>query len=110
MKDLGAARYILDVEISRDRSSRRLWLSQSKYVKSVLERFNMVDCRLMCFPISMGTKLSIDYYPKSPSEMEDRSRVPYASAVGSLMYVMVYTRPNITQVVEVLSQFMANLG
>ena len=36
--------------------------------------------------------------------------VPYASLVGSLMYAMVYTRPDIAQAVGVLSRFMANLG
>jgi hypothetical protein len=110
MKDLGAARYILGMEISRDRSNRKLWLSQSKYVKSVLDRFSMADCRPLCVPVSMGTKLSIDDCPKSPSEMEDMSRVPYASAVGSLMYAMVCTRPDIAQAVGVLSRFMANPG
>ena len=38
------------------------------------------------------------------------SRVPYASAVGSLMYAMVCTRPDIAQAVGVLSRFMANPG
>jgi len=45
MKDLGAARYILGMEIKRDKANRKLWLSQSKYVNSVLERFNMTDCK-----------------------------------------------------------------
>ncbi len=110
MKDLGATRYILGMEISRDRSNRKLWLSQSKYVKSVLDRFNMADCRPLCVPISVGTKLSVDDCPKSPSEVEDMSRVPYASGFGSLMYAMVCTRPDIAQVVGVLSRFMANPG
>lgn len=57
-----------------------------------------------------GKKLSIDDCPKYPSEMEDMSRVSYATAIGSLMYAMVYTRLDIAQVVGVLSQFMANLG
>ena len=108
MKNLGAKRYMLGMKISRDRSNRKLWLSQSKYMKSMLDRFNMANYRPLCVPISMGTNLSIDDCPKSPSEVEDMSRVPYASVVGSLMYVMVYTRPYITQVVGVLSQFMAN--
>ena len=108
MKDLGVARYILGMEISRERSKKKIWLSQSKYVKSVLDRFSMADCRPLCVPVSMGTKLSVDDCPKSPSEMEDMSRVPYASAVGSLMYAMVYTRPDIAQAMGVLSQFMAN--
>ena len=38
------------------------------------------------------------------------SRVPYASAVGSPMYAMVCTRPNVAHVVGVLSRFMSNPG
>jgi len=38
------------------------------------------------------------------------SRVPYASAVGSLMYVVLYTRPDIAHVVGVLSRFLSKLG
>ena len=38
------------------------------------------------------------------------SRVPYAGAVGSLMYAMVCTRPDIAHVVGVLSRFMSKLG
>jgi len=48
----------------------------------------MADCRPFCVPISLGTKLSINDCPKSPSEVEDMSRVPYASVVGSLMDAM----------------------
>jgi hypothetical protein len=36
--------------------------------------------------------------------------VPYASAVGSLMYAMVYTRPNIAHAVGVLSRYMSKPG
>ena len=38
------------------------------------------------------------------------SRVPYASAVGSMMYAMVCTHPDISQAVSVVSRYMANLG
>ena len=48
--------------------------------------------------------------PKSPTKMEDMSRVTYASVVGSLMYAMVCTRPDIAQAVVVLSHYMSNLG
>ena len=63
----------------------------------------MDDYRPLCVPVSMGTKLSVGDCPKSPSEVEDMSRVPYASKIGSLMYAMVYTRPKIAQAVGVLS-------
>ena len=56
-----------------------------------------------------GTKLSVNDSPKTPDEIEEMKQVPYASAVGSLMYAMVNTRPYIAQAVGVLSRFMVNL-
>jgi hypothetical protein len=110
MKDLGSAKFILGMEIIRDRVGRKLWLSQRKYITNVLERFNMTDCKQQVVPMLHGTKLSVNDSPKSPDEIEDMKRVPYASAVGSLMYAMVSTRPDIAQAVGVLSRFMANPG
>jgi hypothetical protein len=43
-------------------------------------------------------------------EEDDMSRVPYASAVGSLMYAMVCTRLDISHVVGVLSRYMSKPG
>ena len=77
MKDLGAARWILGMEIRRDRVSRKLWLGQSMYVNSILQRFDMQDFRPVFVPLSVWTKLSIENCPTSPSEMEDMSNVPY---------------------------------
>ncbi|XP_072058285.1 secreted RxLR effector protein 161-like [Arachis hypogaea] len=47
-------------------------------------------------------------YPSSEAERMKTSRVPYASAVGSLMYAMICTRPDIAQAVAVVSRFMAD--
>ena len=54
-------------------------------------------------------KLSSKQCPQSTEE-EDVSRVPYARAVGLLMYVMVCTRPDLDYAVSLASQFMSNLG
>jgi hypothetical protein len=59
------------------------------------------------FPIPIGVKLSADQRPKTQEEEEDMSHVPYAIAVGSLMYAMVCTRPDITHAVGVLSRYMS---
>jgi hypothetical protein len=93
MKDLGASNFILGMEIKRDRKRRKLWLNQRKYVETILQRFNMQECKPVKVPIPVGAKLSADQCPKTHEEEEDMSRVPYASAVGSLMYGMVCTRP-----------------
>ena len=102
MKDLGAARYIIGIEIIRHRASRMLWMSQRKYVNSVLEKFSMTTCKQLVVPMLHGTKLSKKDCPKSRKQMEDMSQVLYVSVVGSLMYVMVCTRLDITQAVGVL--------
>jgi hypothetical protein len=81
MKDLGAANFILGMEIKRDRASRNLWLNQSKYIETVMKRFNMQDCKLVKVPIPMGERLTIEQCPKTQEEIEDMARVPYASDV-----------------------------
>ena len=61
------------------------------------------------FPILIGVKLFENQCPKTQEEEEDMSRVPYASAVSSLMYVMVCTRLDIAHVVGVLSKYMSKI-
>eukprot|EP00253_Pinus_taeda_P025977 PITA_25977 len=58
----------------------------------------------------LGVRLSAEQCPKTQEEEEDMSHVPYESAISSLMYEMVYTRPNIAHVVGVLSRFMSKPG
>ena len=70
----------------------------------------MQDSKPMKVPILVGVKLFAEQCPKTQEEEEDMSHVPYASAVGSLMYAMVCTRPDITHVVGVLSRFMSKPG
>ena len=43
-------------------------------------------------------------------DKEYMAKVPYASAIGSLMYAMVCTRPDIGHAVGVVSRFMSNPG
>jgi hypothetical protein len=58
MKDLGASNFILEMEIKRDRKKRKLWLNQRKYVETILQRFNMQECKPVKVPIPVGVKLS----------------------------------------------------
>ena len=60
--------------------------------------------------IPIGVKLSAYECPKTQEEEENMSHVPYVSAVCSLMYAMVCTRPNIAHVVGVLRRYMSKLG
>ena len=85
MKDLGAAKKILGMEIRRDRKSGRLWLSQKNYVQKVLENFSMANAKVVSTPLANHFKLSTRQCPSTKEEVEDMSKVPYASAVGCLM-------------------------
>jgi hypothetical protein len=110
MKDLGVAKKILGMEIRRNRDAKRLWLSQAGYVKKVLERFSMENAKLVSTPLANHFRLSTSQCPKTVEETEDMSKVPYASAVGCLMYAMVCTKPDLAHAVSVVSKYMANPG
>ncbi|KAJ4702231.1 Retrovirus-related Pol polyprotein from transposon TNT 1-94 [Melia azedarach] len=94
------------VEIYRDRSKKKLFLSQKEYIQKILSRFGMSTAKPIDTPSAANAHLSVAFAPKSVEEKEYMSRVPYTSAVGSLMYAMVCTRPDIAQSVSVVSRFM----
>ena len=98
------------MRIIRDKANGTLKLSQSEYVKKVLSRFNMNEAKPVSTPLCSHFKLSKGQSLKTKEEREYMNKVPYASAVGSLMYVVVCTRPNIAHVVRVVSRFMSRPG
>ena len=110
MKDLGPARQILGMKITRDRSKKLLWLSQDRYIEKVLERCNMHKEKPVSTPLAGHFKLSSEQSPTSEKEKEEMKTTPYGSAVGSLMYAMVCTRPDIAYAVGAVSRFLANPG
>ena len=107
MKDLGAAKQILGMRITKDRKNRKLKLSQDEYVAKLLKRFKMEGAKPVSTPLANHIRLSKEQYPVTPQERERMAKVPYASVVGSLMYAMVCTRPNIALAVEVVSRYMS---
>ncbi|GKV35980.1 hypothetical protein SLEP1_g44167 [Rubroshorea leprosula] len=110
MKDLGPTKQILGIAITRDREARKLWLSQEKYVERMLERFNMKHVKPVSTPLANHFKLSKRSCPTTKEEKVKMSSIPYSSAIGSLMYAMVCTRPDNAHVVGVVSRFLSDLG
>ena len=89
MKDLGKASIILGMDITRDRKKGILVLSQEKYLLKVLNTFGMSDARSVVTPTVSHFKLRSLHPMERAAEYEHMKDVPYASAVGSLMYAMV---------------------
>jgi len=88
------------LEITRDRENRKLFLAQSSYCKSTLGKFNMSDSNAVALPMNTGTKLTKD-------PQEDLAEYPYQELVGSLLYLAVCTRPDISYAVGALSRYMS---
>ena len=57
-----------------------------------------------------GDKFSLSQCPKNNYEIQEMQQIPYASAIGSLMYAQVCTRPNIAYIVGMLSRYLSNPG
>ncbi|XP_062080833.1 uncharacterized protein LOC133785629 [Humulus lupulus] len=70
------------------------------YLKKVLNSFGMLIAKPIVTPISQQFKLSINQAPKTHDEQEYMKDIPYANAIGSLMYAMVCTRPDIAYVLS----------
>lgn len=107
LKDLGAARRILGMDITRDRSSGVLKVSQLCYLKKVVSSFRMEDSKSTQTPIGAHFKLAS---VKDNSECVDPEVVPYCSAVGSIMYTMVGTRPGLAHGIGMVSRYMSKPG
>ena len=108
MKDLGEALFVLGIEIHRDRSKGVLGLSQKAYIEKVLKKFSMHKCSPSPAPIVKGDRYGDFQCPRNQYEIDQMKVVPYASAVGSLQYAQVCTRPDLAFVTGLLGRFQSN--
>jgi hypothetical protein len=108
--DLGPVNWLLGIQIMCNHEMQTISLSQEAYIKSILVRFELSDAK----PYSMPMVPSISYLksdsPVSANNAMHMQRVPYQEAIGSLMYALVSTQPDITFAVSMLSQFLENPG
>ena len=110
IKHLGEAAYILGIKIYRDRSQWLLGLSQSGNIDKVLNRFSMQDSTRGSLPMSHGIKLSNSQCPTTKDEREHMDKISYASAIGSIMYAMHCTRPDVSCALSMTSRFQSDPG
>ena len=76
----------------------------------VLKRFSMENSKKGNVPIHHSVKLSKSQCPGSDQEHDQMSRVPYASAIGSIMYAMICTRPDVSYALSMVSRYLENPG
>ena len=95
------------MRITRDKTNGTLKLSQIEYVKKIISKFNKNETKPLSTPLGSYFRLSKEQSTKKKEERDHMSTVPYALAIGSLMYAMVYTRPDIAHAVGVVSGYMS---
>jgi transposase InsO family protein len=112
MTDLGEAEYVLGLQLTRNRRARTLSLSQSDYIRRLLERYGMSKCSHAPTPIPTGARLSKKdcpaVKPAEPLLMDGKHT--YASVVGAIMYAMLGTRPDLAFAIGQLTRFNSNPG
>ena len=101
MKDLGEITTFLGMTITRNRKERTIQVDQIDYIKNFLKRFGMDNCNPVMTPVAAGTSLV-----REGDYVDMKMITWYQQAIGSLMYAMICTRPDIAYAVIKLSQFM----
>ena len=97
MKDLGRLKYFLGIGVFR--FNKWNFISQRKYIMDLLAETGMVDCKPIDTPMQVNHGLKFE----EGVNLVDKER--YQWLVGKLIY-LTHTRPDITYVVGVISQFM----
>ncbi|GJZ34439.1 retrotransposon protein, putative, ty1-copia subclass [Tanacetum coccineum] len=95
IKDLGEATFILGIKIYRDRSKQLIRLGQNVYMDKILKRYKMDNSKRGHIPMQERLDLNKTQGASTPKEVKHMQNVPYASAVGSIMYAVRCTRPNV---------------
>ncbi|CAA7042916.1 unnamed protein product [Microthlaspi erraticum] len=107
MKDLGEAKKILGMEITRDRVKGTLTISQEGYVSKVLGNFGMDQSKPVSTPMGAHLRFQAATEEEFQDQFREMEKVPYQSAVGSLMYSMIGTRPDLAYAVGLVCRFMS---
>ncbi|GKB35203.1 hypothetical protein Tco_0980224 [Tanacetum coccineum] len=110
MKDLGEAAYILRIKIYRDRSKRLIGLCQSSYIEKFLKRFHMENSKRGTIPMQEKQKLSKSQGASTRAEIQRMQNIPYASAIGSIMYAVRCTLPDVVFDQNIASRFQQTLS
>ena len=101
LKDMGELHYFLGVSVRQH--PRGTWIGQPAFTQAVIEKFGMGECRSVNTPVTPGTKLL-----KATEQSEIVDATLYQSAVGSLLYLSGWTRPDIAFAVNQVVRFCSS--
>lgn len=108
--DLGRLHWLLGIEVTRNRDTRTLSLSQKSYIDSIICRFSLDELKPVSSPMEPSIHLHSGQGPMTGEEYATMRHVPYREAIGSLMYASLSTHPDISYAVTTVSRFSSNPG
>src|SRR5690242_6280574 len=85
LRDLGAAKYLLGIQIKRNPGHHAITLHQETYASEMLVKYRMEDCKPISTPMEPHDKLTSEDSPTTPAR---KDTVPYRQAIGSLLYLV----------------------
>ena len=104
--DLGEISWLLGISIVHDLNAHTISLSQQAYIDHILTRMNLVDAKPAATPLDPGIDLSYDSPAVSVQRLTPLEKSKYREGIGSLMYVTIGSRPDISFAVTTLSRFV----
>ena len=96
--------------VTRDRMNRKISLSQKPAADKVIEKLGLSACNSVDTPLKSDTKLTKEDCPKPADFTDTAAQKWYRSAIASMIYFMLWTRPDIVYSVSKLCRFMHNPG
>lgn len=107
-KDLGDAKFILGMRVTRDRENNIILLDQAAYIKKIADKFQCSGRKQFNTPLDCRPT-HIDC-PTDTDATEFMKQKPYREVIGSLLYAAISTRPDILYSVSALAQYCNNPG
>ena len=105
LKDLGPAHFFLGMQIIRQPEQHKITLMQDQYIDTVMKRFNFEDAYPVSTPMEPGSRLTNNSETPDSTQADE---ILYRSILGSMMYLMLCTRPDLAFAIGKLSKYSAN--
>ena len=99
-RDMGELEYFLGVAVNQNKQSCAVWIGQPVYTRKVIKIFNISEVKPVATPVDSSVKLT-----KAEEDSETIDQGLYQSAVGCLLYLSTWTRPDIA-----FAKFCSNLS
>ena len=100
--------WVMGFKLIENRKEATVSIDHSLYVNAVLHQFGMDDCNTTHTPLNSGNILSVHDCPQTDEERSEMRTVPYQELIGTLTWIAVVSRPDISFAATYLMHFNVN--